>query len=204
MLIDNPEGSPTIVLAHGAGAPMDSDFMNEITARLSGHGFKVVRFEFPYMAERRTGGKKRPPNGARVLEETWRSVVDELGETEQLIIGGKSMGGRIASRLADELGVAGLICLGYPFHPVRKPEKLRTAHLADLTTPTLICQGTRDRFGTPEEVATYDLSTAVEVFWIPDGDHSFVPRKRSGRTPEQNLDLATDRIVDWLNARHGS
>lgn len=198
MLVDNPKGSPTVVLAHGAGAPMDSDFMTGIASRLAGHGLQVVRFEFPYMAERRHGGKKRPPNAKSVLFDTWRQVVDEVGDPTSLYVGGKSMGGRIASMMADELGVAGLICLGYPFHPPGKPDKLRTEHLTVLRTPAIICHGERDRFGKPEEVETYGLSDAIELCWIPEGDHSFVPYKRSEHTVQSNLDLAADRIVDWI------
>jgi uncharacterized protein len=111
----------------------------------------------------------------------YRAAVDALGSTGPLIVGGKSMGGRVASMVADELlakgRIAGLLCLGYPFHPPEKPHQLRTAHLADLKTPTLICQGTRDPFGTPDEVATYTLSPAIEMLWLEDGDHDLKPRK---------------------------
>ena len=98
-----------------------------------------------------------------------------------LIIGGKSMGGRVASMVADKLyasdRIAGLLCLGYPFHPLGKPDQLRTEHLASLKTPTLIAQGTRDQFGSREEVLTYELSKNIEVLWLEDGDHELKPRK---------------------------
>ena len=138
------------------------------------------------MAGRRTTGKKRGPDRPVVLEETWHQAIAQLGDPKRLIIGGKSMGGRIASMVADGAGVSGLVCLGYPFHPPGKPEKPRTAHLADLRTPALIVQGTRDTFGKPEEVADYALSPAIRLHWLEDGDHSFTPRKRSGRTEELN------------------
>jgi len=115
------------------------------------------------------------------------------------VLGGKSMGGRMASLIADQTGAAGLVCLGYPFHPPGRPERLRTEHLAMLRTPTLICQGERDPFGRPDEVARYDLSHAIRLAWIPDGDHSFKPRKRSGRTWEANLDLAAAEVLGFLN-----
>ena len=108
------------------------------------------------------------------------------------------MGGRIASMIADEAGVAGVCCLGYPFHPPGKPERLRTAHLEAMQTSTLIVQGTRDRFGTEEEVATYRLSDAIELAWMEDGDHSFKPRKKSGRSLEQNLDDAARAVVAFI------
>src|SRR5262245_5701287 len=102
---------------------MDSEFMNYFAQEFAEHGFKVVRFEFPYMAAKRAG-KSRPPDREPVLRKTWLNVVEHLGSS-QLVIGGKSMGGRIASMVADEAGACGLVCLGYPFHPVGKPEKLR-------------------------------------------------------------------------------
>jgi len=114
------------------------------------------------------------------------------------VIGGKSMGGRIASMIADDAGVDGLVCLGYPFHPPGKPEKLRTAHLRDLQTPTLIVQGTRDPFGKPEEVDAYDLSDGIRIVWLEDGDHSFKPRKSSGRTLEQNFGEAIAAIAAFV------
>lgn len=204
-LHDGPESGSPLILAHGAGAPMDSEFMDEITRGLAGRGVRVSRFEFPYMARRREDGKRRGPNGARTLERTWREVVEELGggAPQRLVIGGKSMGGRIASRLADELGVAGLVCLGYPFHPTGKPARLRTAHLEDIQTPTLILHGTRDPFGKPDEIAGYDLGERVRIHWLEDGDHSFVPRKRSERTLAQNLEEAADVAADFTREALG-
>ena len=119
---------------------------------------------------------------------------------ERLVIGGKSMGGRIASLVADEAGVAGLVCLGYPFHPVGKPDQLRVEHLQTIKTPTLIVQGERDPFGTREEVARYKLSKAVRVAWMTDGDHSFKPRKSSGRTERQNWEAALNEVAAFLEA----
>ena len=149
------DGRPTLVLAHGAGAAMDHPWMDRICALIAAQGVRTVRFEFPYMAVRRISGRRPGPNPARVLEATWREVVEELG-AEGLVVGGKSMGGRIASMVAEEAGVAGVVCFGYPFHPPGRPEKLRTAHLEAIETPVLIVQGERDTFGRPEEVAGYD------------------------------------------------
>ncbi len=115
-----------------------------------------------------------------------------------LVIGGKSMGGRIASLIADEAGVAGLVCLGYPFHPEGKPDQLRVAHLESIKTPTLILQGERDCFATREEVAEYKLSPAIRVAWLKDGDHSFAPQKSSGNTEEQNCEEALGKIVKFV------
>jgi hypothetical protein len=150
------------------------------------------------MAGRRDTGKKRPPDRQPVLLDTWRAVVAELGARKHLVIGGKSMGGRMASLIADEVGAAGLVCLGYPFHAPGKPDKPRTEHLADLKTPTLIVQGTRDPFGTRDDVAGYTLSKKIEFHWSEDGDHNLKPRKASGRTEEQNWAEAIEAVAKWV------
>jgi predicted alpha/beta-hydrolase family hydrolase len=176
---------------------MKTPFMNVIAEGLGKCGYRVARFEFPYMAKRSAGGKGGPPDRAPVLRETWLQVVGELGR-EGLVIGGKSMGGRIASLVADEARVAGLVCLGYPFHPVGKPTQLRIEHLLTLKTPALIVQGERDPFGTQAEVATYKLPRAIRIRWLTDGEHSFKPRKKSGATEEQNLQAAIDEIKSFV------
>jgi predicted alpha/beta-hydrolase family hydrolase len=146
------------------------------------------------MAEMRRTGNRKPPNREPVLLEHWNLVIDrELAagaNARRLLIGGKSLGGRMASLIADERGAAGLVCLGYPFHSPGKPDRLRTEHLRILRTPTLICQGTRDTFGKPDEVTGYRLAPCIRLAWIEDGDHSFKPRRQPGRTWEQNLDQA--------------
>lgn len=185
-LIDGPAAAPlTFAFAHGAGAPMDTPFMAFFAAGLAARGWRVARFEFPYMARRRREAKRPPPDRQPVLLATWQAVIDHLGR-DRLVIGGKSMGGRMASLVADETGVRGLACLGYPFHPAGKPERRRTEHLAALQTRCLICQGTRDPLGNTEEVAGYALSPAIRLHWAADGDHDLKPRKASGRSAEQN------------------
>jgi predicted alpha/beta-hydrolase family hydrolase len=133
-----------------------------------------------------------------VLLDTWRQVIDAVS-TERLAIGGKSMGGRMASLIADETKVAALVCLGYPFHPPGKPDRLRTEHLAGLRTPTLIVQGTRDPFGTEAEVPQYDLSGNIRLYWSADGNHDLAPRKASGRSKEQNWAEAAATIAGFLD-----
>lgn len=209
ILFDGPVDAPlTIAVAHGAGAPMDSPFMAFFAEGLASHGYRVARFEFPYMAERRAGGNRRPPDRLPVLIETWRAAIAELcaDHAARLVIGGKSLGGRIASMLADDAGVCGLVCLGYPFHPPGKPvlephEDGRIAHLKTLRTPTLIVQGTRDPFGAPAEVAAYGLSPTIQIHWLEDGDHGFAPRRVSGRTLQQNLDEGLKATVAFLPAQ---
>lgn len=175
---------------------MDTPFMNTIAEGLVQQGFYIVRFEFPYMRKRRQDGKKRGPDRQPALLETWRAVIDQL--PRPFAIGGKSMGGRMASLIADEVEAAGLVCLGYPFHPTGKPDQLRTDHLARLKTPTLILQGERDPFGSQAEVATYKLAKAIRCVYLPDGDHSLKPRKKSGHTEEENLNLAVEAAAAFL------
>lgn len=195
-LIDGPaDAARTYVFAHGAGGPMVSGFMTTIARGIAAKGIRVVRFEFPYMAARR-----RRPDSQEVILDSWRSVVRELGDPERLVIGGKSFGGRMASMVADELEVAGLLCYGYPFHPPGQPAKGRTAHLKTLATPAAIVQGTRDSFGSREEVESYELSEAISIQWIPEGDHSFKPRAKSGVTERENLERAVGNGVSFITS----
>jgi predicted alpha/beta-hydrolase family hydrolase len=196
-LLEGPKG-PTIVLAHGAGSPMDSPFMDAVAAGLAEGGLRVVRFELPYARPRGHPGARRPPDREPVLREAWLEAIAALGGGEGLVIGGKSLGGRMASLVADEAGARGLVCLGYPFHPPAKPESLRTAHLKNLRTPTLIVQGTRDALGSAVEVAGYELSPAIRIVWLEDGDHSFKPRVSSGRTETQNLAAAVVAVLRFV------
>ncbi len=199
-LFEGPtDAARTIVLAHGAGASMDSPFMEFFAQGLCKHNIRVARFEFPYMNSYRKTGKMKPPDREPILRETWLKVI-ELVRVPGLIIGGKSMGGRIASLVADEAGVSGLFCLGYPFHPTGQPERLRVEHLDSIKTPTLILQGERDPFGSREEVVEYKLSSAVRVVWLEDGDHSFKPRKATGRTEDMNWQSGLDEMVKFVES----
>jgi hypothetical protein len=204
MLLDGPAGArTTLVLAHGAGAPMDSPWMNVVAAGLASRGVRVARFEFPYMRQRREEGRKGAPDREPALRAAWGEAIAELGGGERLVIGGKSLGGRIASLVADEVCARGLVCLGYPFHPPGRPERTRTAHLAGLATSALVVQGTRDPFGSPEDVGGYALSPRIRVVWIEDGDHDLRPRARSGRSAEQNLREALEAVAAFLTDLEG-
>ncbi len=195
------------ILAHGAGAPMDSAVMDALSTLLMSADIAVTRFEFSYMAERRQTGKKRPPPAIDKLTLEYEAIVTHLRpslpQDIPLLIGGKSMGGRVASLIADKLFaeqiISGLVCLGYPFHPAGKPEKLRTQHLQDLQTPTLIVQGTRDALGDEADVGTYQLSSNIHMSWLGDGDHDFKPRKKSGLTHEENLQSAASAVRQFVN-----
>jgi predicted alpha/beta-hydrolase family hydrolase len=200
-LLDGPEGAEvTVMLAHGAGAPMHSAALTAAAAALASVGLRVARFEFGYMAARRQGTRRPPPRAETLIPE-YRAAVETLPAAGRRVIGGKSMGGRVASMLADELHgdgrLAGLLCLGYPFHPPGRPAQLRTGHLERLATPALICQGTRDPFGMREEVAGYPLSPAIEILWLEDGDHDLRPRRASGFTAAGHLATVAERVSAW-------
>ncbi|CAN5440859.1 alpha/beta fold hydrolase [soil metagenome] len=193
----------TLLLAHGAGAAMDSAAMNDLARVLEERGIHVARFEFGYMAARRDG-VRRPPPKAETLVGEYLAAVDAIGD-DDLVIGGKSMGGRVATLVADELfdagRIRGAVCFGYPFHPPGKPEQLRTAHLETLRAPLLIVQGTRDEFGSRDEVANYALSPSIEIEWLEDGDHGLRPRKSvSGFTYGDHVASAGDAVVRWLSS----
>ena len=207
LLVSGTDSAPLrVLLAHGAGAGMDSPFMATMADGLAEQGWQVLRFEFPYMQRQRSSGKKRPPDKAEVLLDSFRDQVKALAQDKPLVIGGKSMGGRIASVLADALfdeqRSLACICLGYPFHPLGKPERLRTDHLAELRTPTLVVQGERDAMGRQDEVITYNLSEQLELAWMPAGDHSFKPRKSSGHSEASNWALAIEAMDRFLRQQH--
>ena len=204
-LFTGPDDAPvTLLLAHGSGAPMDSPAMDAVAAALAAEGLRVARFEFAYMAARRTEDSRRPPPKGETLIPEYRAAVSALAARGPLVIGGKSLGGRVASMAADDLHregrIAGLFCFGYPFHPPEKPRQLRTAHLMTLETPAMICQGTRDPFGTREDVAGYGLPERIRILWLEDGDHHLKPRKRiSGFTAADHLATMAATVRRWTD-----
>jgi uncharacterized protein len=191
---------PLLVLAHGAGGDMNAAFMARAASGLAARGIDVLRFNFVY-SER---GKKTPDR-APVLEETYRDVVAraraELSPA-RLFVGGKSMGGRIASQVvAGGLDTDGLVFLGYPLHAPGRPDRLRTEHLADITVPMLFVEGTRDPFCPLEtlEKALAELRGPTKVTVIDDGDHSFKVRKSSGRSTTDAWAEVVDAVATWLH-----
>lgn len=201
--VDNPVA--TLILAHGAGAPMDSDFMQAMADLLAKQGLSLMRFEFPYMAERRISGTKRPPNVQKVLLQSWRKEVALVRQqvTGPVVLGGKSMGGRMASLLADELNACALVCLGYPFYAAGKPEKPRVEHLARLKTPTLIVQGERDALGNRQAVEGYRLAPSIELCWVKAADHDLKPLKSSGLSHAQALAQAAQAVGRFIRQTLG-
>ncbi|MDF1763152.1 MAG: alpha/beta hydrolase [Oleibacter sp.] len=215
----NPD-DPLFIFAHGAGADSQSDFMSDMAQRIAAQGIYIVRFDFPYMLKRQQDGKKRPPDKGQMLELDWFNTIADLDRNA--VIGGKSMGGRIASMVANHSLVTeltqedeketkrqtfalikGCACLGYPFHPIGKPEKHRTEHLRQLQLPTLIVQGTRDTMGTYEDVAGYTLDPQLEILWLEDGNHDLKPRKNSGFTLEEHLQRTAIAVADFVK-RHNA
>ncbi len=196
--------SPVLILTHGAGAGMSSPFMKKVTQLLCDQGLSVVRFEFPYMQKMAQTGKRRPPDRQAVLLDAWREQIEKVRKQADisLFIGGKSMGGRMASQLTEEYGnkatVSGVVCFGYPFYPAGKQDKPRTAHLTGTQVPHLIVQGERDTMGNRETVSHYELSSKINIHWLPDGDHDLKPRKASGYTHQQHLEEAARQVVAFV------
>lgn len=207
-LTDGPATGPLFIMAHGAGAPAASEFLQQMAQGLAQQGIRVLRFNFAYMQALVRDGKRRPPPRMPVLLEEYRQVVTEVcaGYAGPVVIGGKSMGGRVASLLfsaAEFPQVRGCVCLGYPFHPAGKPERLRTAHLQPLSAPLLMVQGTRDALGSAAEVAGYTLAESIEWLWLTDGDHDLKPRRASGFTHAQHLEQACARVADFIRRSAG-
>jgi predicted alpha/beta-hydrolase family hydrolase len=196
-------GGVTLILGHGAGAGQTSDFIVDFAGGLAVRGIDVVTFNFSYSEQ----GRRIPDPNDR-LEDCWRAVIEAVrrhmkSDTDALAIGGKSMGGRIASQVAAGGigGLAGLVFLGYPLHPPGRPERLRAEHLADIKVPMLFVQGSRDAFGTPDELRPIvaPLHPAAEVHVVEGGDHSFKVRKGAGISREDIYRAIQDHIAAWLH-----
>jgi len=200
-----------VIFAHGAGADMHHDFMEQITLGLNNGGINVLRFNFPYMDKRIELGKRFPPDRMPKLLECYQLVVNDYLMSDKynlsnnkrlpLFLGGKSMGSRVATSLAGiqaNTDVQGVFCLGYPFHPSNKPEKLRLAPLQETLKPVLIVQGQRDSLGSELDIANYNLPELCQCLFLTDGDHSFKPRVKSGFTQQQHIDSAVKAIIDFI------
>lgn len=204
IIFSGPKQGTLFVFAHGAGAPLDSDFMESVTQGLINNGIRVARFNFEYMQQRVETGSRRPPQRAPALVEQFHNVLKQLDQP--VVIGGKSMGGRMASLLACETQLAGhhfikgIACLGYPFHPQGKPEKLRIDHLFDIKQPLAIIQGCRDKLGNQEEIQSYSLPKTINWCWLADGDHDFKPRIKSGYNQQQHITQAVNYLCDFINS----
>jgi len=202
-----------VIFAHGAGANMSHEFMDEISLLLNGAGINVLRFNFPFMDKRTLTGIKYPPDRMPKLlvcyEDVIGYVVKQLASNElPLFIGGKSMGSRVAAALTagpDELAphllnkISGVFCLGYPFHPAKKPDKLRLEPLVNANKPVLIVQGDRDTLGNKAEIIGYQLAEHCQCIFLEDGDHSLKPRVKSGFTQREHMNTAVEEIVLFID-----
>lgn len=188
------------IFSHGAGAASDSDFMQHMAKLISEQGIDVGLFDFEYMQIAKQTNKRRPPERAPKLLIYFEQVLNHAQPGVPLFIGGKSMGGRMASMLACSTShpILGVLAFGYPFHPPKKPEKLRTEHFADIVCPFLVLQGERDTFGTRDELATIAMPKQPQYLWLTDGDHSLKPRKKSGVTELQNRETAAFGAVKFI------
>jgi len=199
------DATAALVLAHGAGAGQRSAFMVDFARALSGAGLDVATFNFPYIEQRR-----KIPDRAPVLEACYRSVIAAVRSAvpsagRALFIGGKSMGGRIATQVAagdPDLPIAGVVLLGYPLHPPGKPDQRRDKHLPAVATPMLFVQGTRDAFGTPSELEPIvaGLKKAAVVHTVANGDHSFKITRRDPAAQQSVYDGIRQTIVQWIRA----
>lgn len=193
-----------LILAHGAGADQRHRFMIAFAEGLAARGVEVVTFNFPY-TEAKRGAPDKPP----VLEACWRDVIAAVRPSlagRKLAIGGKSMGGRIASMVAS-MGAAAqpvadaLVFLGYPLHPPKRPAELRAKHLPKIAAPMLFVQGTRDPFGGPDELRPILTGLDATLHEIAGGDHSFAVLEKSGRTEAEVFAEAQEAIVRFLRAQ---
>ncbi len=197
-----------IIFAHGAGADMHHEFMEQITTLFNKANINVLRFNFPYMDKRIALGKRYPPDRMPKLIDCYKTVLNDFivinkqQKTLPIFIGGKSMGSRVAATLAsdDEVSafIQGVFCLGYPFHPPKKTEKLRLEPLQNTRKPILIVQGERDTLGSEVEIADYEISNLCQSFFLADGDHSLKPRVKSGFTHQQHLESAVQAISQFI------
>ena len=197
VLPDGQESGCVLVYAPGAGSNLHDPFGKYLAQHLADSGVSTVRFQFPYMVDR-----KRRPDPPRVLEETWREVIRTVRPTSgKLVIGGRSMGGRIASQVvAQGTAVDGLALFAYPLHPPSNPEKRRDGHLPNINVPVLFCSGTRDSFATAEELeAAASILPKAVIHQLEGADHGFAVLKSSGRTRTEVWTEAADSLLSWLS-----
>ncbi|GLX79971.1 alpha/beta hydrolase [Thalassotalea insulae] len=190
-----------VVFAHGAGADKDSEFIEQISIRLNQRAINVLCFNFYYMDKRLLDGKRYPPDRMPKLLSCFEQVLTQVTTELPIFLMGKSMGGRVAATIAGQVlkGVKGVICLGYPFHPQKQPQKLRLEPLQQTQLPVLVVQGDRDALGCRAEIADYQLSELCQINFLPDGDHDLKPRKKSGFSHQAHLDSAVDMIESFIN-----
>lgn len=197
LLLEGPSDAPLLVLAHGAGAGMSHEFFQTLVPLLTDE-IAILRFNFPYMQQIIQTGKRRPPDRLPRLIDAFQQAIPKWPQS--VFIGGKSMGGRVATHVALERDdISGVIVFGFPFHPPGKPLGNRAQHFSSLVTPTLIFQGERDPFGNYNELQYDSLLSHVHMSWLKDADHSFIPRKRSGLTQIEHLCVIAQQVKEFIS-----
>lgn len=197
--VENPKAF--VIFAHGAGADKSHEFMDNVASLLNVKDVNVLRFNFSYMDVRLAEGNRRPPDRMPKLLQCFETVIEELNTDLPVFLAGKSMGGRVAATLGrnETLNVLGIMCLGYPFHPQKKPEKLRLEPLQETQKPILILQGTRDALGNEEEISGYEFSDKCHCVFFTDGDHNLKPRVKSGFTHSQHIQESVIEMVRFID-----
>ena len=190
-------GAVNLVFAHGSGIGMKHEFMQSVAAAMSARDFTVYLFEFDYMQQIQRTGTRRPPPAVAKLEVEFLALLETLALTSPLIIGGKSLGGRVASLIVERTDALGWLALGYPFHPQKKPDTLRVAHLLTSHKPGLIVQGSRDALGSYDQVMGYQLPSHIKLHWLAEMDHSFKPFKASDYSQAGAIEYAALELEQW-------
>ena len=193
-------GAVNVVFSHGSGIGMNHEFMQWVAAAMSSKNFTVYLFEFGYMQQIQATGIKRPPPAVAKLELEYLAVLNELALPGPLIIGGKSLGGRVASLIVERTNALGWFALGYPFHPQGKPQTLRVEHLLTSHKPGIIVQGARDALGSYDEVLGYKLPAHIDLSWLANMDHSFNPYKASHYSQIEAVEQSVLDIEQWVQS----
>lgn len=199
-----------VIFAHGAGADMNHQYIEELVDLMNAQQLNVLRFNFPFMDKRKIDGKRRPPDRMPALVACYQDILASINTSLPVFIGGKSMGGRVAAILAGDNAlmtthqVQGVICLGYPFHPAKKQENLRLAPLQETQLPVLILQGERDALGSELEIKGYEISSRCQIHFFNDGDHDLKPRVKSGYNLKQHQSAAVNKMRNFIDEIHNS
>tara|TARA_R110000744_G_scaffold238020_1_gene355398 strand:- start:205 stop:870 length:666 start_codon:yes stop_codon:yes gene_type:complete len=210
-LLNRAKGENALVIfAHGAGADMNHQYIEDLVGLMNAQQLSVLRFNFPFMDKRKLDGKRRPPERMPALVACYQSVLAETDTNLPIFIAGKSMGGRVAATLASDKAfilrhkIGGVICLGYPFHPIKKPENLRLEPLQETQLPVLILQGQRDALGSEIEINSYEISSLCQIQYFNDGDHDLKPRVKSGYNLKQHQIAAVNKMRNFIDEINNS
>ena len=200
-LINGISSNPdlTLVLSHGLQSSASSPFMENLTDGLAAYGFKIIRFNFPFMEENKTNNTPIYLTNTLQLEQYWKKVITELGNPEKLVIGGKSIAGFAATKVADVLGVRGVVAMEFPFVSPDPDLILKLSHLKKLKTPSIIIQGTQAPLGTPAQINEAQHSHSLSMHWIADAGHNFMPSPQCKKSHEENMLEVMECIAEFMD-----